>query len=149
MRTHDEEQDEEHIAADLWCENGWVFTQPTGKPLDPRADHDERESLLEAASVPLRAIADVTGRSPGSAAQMRAATCHVPDAIREGTARQVGGLLWTEADDTSDLPGEHRAAIRQLSEVLPPRWRERPAEVFRGDGGGSSTGVSVPTRRGE
>jgi hypothetical protein len=166
LRTHDEEQDDERLTAgDLWHEDGWMFTQPTGKPLDPRADHDEWKSLLEAAgvrdarlhdarhtaatmllvlNVPLRAIADVMGWSPGSAAQMAGRYMHVPDAIREGIARQVGGLLWTEADDdASDLTEEHRAAIRQLAEALPPRWRERLAEVFPDDAGGTA-GVPVP-----
>jgi hypothetical protein len=27
-----------------WQEGGWVFTQPTGRPADPRADHTEWKS---------------------------------------------------------------------------------------------------------
>ncbi|WP_433267293.1 hypothetical protein ACQPZF_01075 [Actinosynnema sp. CS-041913] len=93
--------------------------------------------------MPLRVIADVMGWSPGSAAQMAGRYMHVPDAIRESIARQVGGLLWTEgADDASDLTEEHRAAIRQLAEALPSRWSERLAEVFPDDAGGTA-GVPV------
>lgn len=167
LRDHDEEQDEERIiAGELWNEQGWMFTQPTGKPLDPRADHDEWKSLLDAAgvrdarlddarhtvatvllvlNVPLRAIADVMGWSPGSAAQMAGRYIHVPDAIRQGIARQVGGLLWTddEGDALPELTAEHRAAVRRLAEILPPQWRERLAEVFPDDAGGAA-GVPVP-----
>lgn len=167
LRTHDEEQDDDRIAAgDLWQAGGWMFTQPTGKPLDPRADHDEWKSLLEAANVrdarlhdarhtaatmllvlnvPLRAIADVMGWSPGSASQMAGRYIHVPDAIRRGIADQVGRLLWAaEEEDSSDLTAEHRVAIRHLAEMLPPRWRERLAEVFPDDAEGGAAGVVVP-----
>lgn len=35
----------------MWEEGGWMFAQPTGKPIDPRADHREWKALLEAAGV--------------------------------------------------------------------------------------------------
>jgi len=43
--------EEQRLAADLWCGDGWVFAQPNGKPTDPRADYGEWKALLAAAGV--------------------------------------------------------------------------------------------------
>lgn len=110
---HDEQQDEErHHARDLWQEGGWIFTQPNGKPLDPRADHQEWKNLLKAAGVrearlhdarhtaatmllvlkvPPRVVMEIMGWSEMS---MTSRYQHVPDELRQGIAEQVGGLLW-------------------------------------------------------
>jgi hypothetical protein len=45
-RTQDAER---KLAADLWQDDGWVFAQANGRPIDPRADYDEWKTLLEAA----------------------------------------------------------------------------------------------------
>lgn len=110
---HDEKQDEErHHAGELWQEGGWIFTQPNGKPLDPRADHQEWKALLEAAGVrearlhdarhtaatmllvlkvPPRVVMEIMGWSEMS---MTSRYQHVPDELRQGIANQVDGLLW-------------------------------------------------------
>lgn len=110
--AHQEQQDKEcDHAGDLWQEGGWVFTQPTGKPLDPRADYEEWGALLKAAvvrparlhdarhtaatmllvlKVPPRAVMDVTGWAEAS---MTSRYQHVPDELRQGIAKRVGGLL--------------------------------------------------------
>jgi hypothetical protein len=35
------QQPERTLAGDLWDERGFVFTKPTGQPLDPRSDNRE------------------------------------------------------------------------------------------------------------
>ena len=164
LRLHDEAQDDErHLAGDLWQESGWMFTQPNGKPIDPRADHEEWKSLLAAArvrdarlhdarhtaatmllvlGVHERAVMDMMG---WSSAAMRRRYMHVPDQLREQIADQVGGLLWTtsQGEDDPELTAEQWDAVRRLAEALPPQLRERLAEVFPDDEPGSA---GVPTR---
>lgn len=107
-------------AANLWQDNGWVFAQPTGKPIDPRADYGEWKELLAAAGVREarlhdarhtaatfllvlgvsdRAAMDVMGWSK---ADMAKRYMHVPDEVRHRIARQIGGLLWDGQDDDGD-----------------------------------------------
>ncbi len=47
---HRQDQEREHAGTE-WHEGGWMFTQPTGKPIDPRRDHDEWKALLQEAGV--------------------------------------------------------------------------------------------------
>ena len=52
LLEHRQAQDEErNRAANLWQNDGWVFAQPTGKPIDPRADYGEWKALLADAGV--------------------------------------------------------------------------------------------------
>lgn len=37
---------ERELAGDLWHESDFMFTQPNGKPIDPRSDHNEWKALL-------------------------------------------------------------------------------------------------------
>lgn len=121
LRDHDDEQDEERQAAgDVWEEGGWMFAQPNGRALDPRADHDEWKALLQASNVrdarlhdarhtaatmllvlgvPARAVMDVMGWSTASMAHRYQ---HVPDELRKRIAQQLGGLLWGEEHDDDD-----------------------------------------------
>ena len=107
--TQDKERE---IAAQLWTRGGWVFTQPNGRPIDPRADHDSWKALLKAAGVrdarlhdarhtaatmllvlgvPTRAVMEVMGWS-----QMAMTTRyqHLAPELIAGIAEQVAGLLW-------------------------------------------------------
>ncbi len=109
---------ERHVAANLWSEGGWMFTQPTGRPVDPRADLTEWHALLAAAGVrparlhdarhtaatmllvlkvPTRAVMDVMGWSQAS---MAARYQHVPIEVLTNIAGQVAGLLWGETSPT-------------------------------------------------
>lgn len=46
------EQDRERARArDLWVEKGYVFTSPTGEPLNPNTDYHKWKELLKAADV--------------------------------------------------------------------------------------------------
>ena len=52
LLQHEERQKaERERAGSEWHEGGFVFTQPNGKPLDPRWDLDEWKQLLEEAGV--------------------------------------------------------------------------------------------------
>jgi integrase len=125
LQGHRSAQDaERELAADLWHGGGWVFAQPTGKPVDPRADYAEWQALLKAAGVrparlhdarhtaatmllvlkvPTRAVMDVMGWSQVS---MTSRYQHVPGEVLRDIACMVGGLLWQpEADDTDSVSG--------------------------------------------
>lgn len=121
LKHHREVQDaEREHAGTEWHEGEWVFTQPNGKPIDPRADHDEWKSLLADAGVrdarlhdarhtaatmllvlkvPLPAIMEVMGWSEASVAKRYV---HVPNEVILGIAGQVEQLLW--AAKPSDKP---------------------------------------------
>lgn len=121
LRQHREDQAAERdLAADLWQEGGWVFTQPTGQPLDPRGDlrdwhtlldeaevrtarlHDARHTaatMLLVLKVPTRAVMDVMGWSNVS---MASRYQHVPLELLLGIAQDVGGLLWKAPDHQAD-----------------------------------------------
>ncbi len=119
---------ERQQAGSLWVAGDWVFAQPTGKPLDPRADYEEWRELLKAAKVrparlhdarhtaatmllvlkvPTRAVMDVMGWSNAS---MAGRYQHVSAEVLTGIARQVGGLLWA-ADDNQDEGDEEGGAV--------------------------------------
>lgn len=115
LREHKKAQDvERDFAGSEWHEGGWVFTQPTGKPIDPRRDHDEWKSLLQEAQVrdarlhdarhtaatmllvlgvPARAVMEVMGWSQVS---MTTRYQHIPSELVTGIAKQVGEHLWEE-----------------------------------------------------
>ncbi|MCO8274773.1 site-specific integrase [Actinoplanes sp. TRM 88003] len=113
LRLHKAAQDiERQRAAQLWEEGDWVFAQPNGRPIDPRADHDAWKALLQEAGVrdarlhdarhtaatillvlgvPTRAVMEVMGWS-----QMAMTTRyqHLAPELVNGIAEQVAGLLW-------------------------------------------------------
>ncbi|MDQ2881634.1 MAG: tyrosine-type recombinase/integrase [Actinomycetota bacterium] len=97
-----------------------MFAQPTGKPVDPRADYGEWKDLLTAAGVrearlhdarhtaatmllvlgvAERAVMDIMGWSKIDMAQRY---MHVPDELRQRIASQLGGLLWKASEDDDD-----------------------------------------------
>ncbi|WP_067509254.1 site-specific integrase [Actinoplanes sp. TFC3] len=115
LRQHREAQGEERrMAAQLWFEDGWVFTSPTGRPLNPNTDYHDWKELLKKASVrdgrlhdarhtaatvlmilgvQERAVMDVMGwATTGMAARYQ----HVTDQLRVDIAEQVGRLLWSQ-----------------------------------------------------
>jgi integrase len=113
LKEHKRVQDEERrIAGQLWEEGNWVFAQPNGRPIDPRADHDAWKRLLVEAGVrdarlhdarhtaatmllvlgvPTRGVMEVMGWS-----QMGMTTRyqHVGQDVVTAIAGQVEGLLW-------------------------------------------------------
>jgi integrase len=121
---HRRAQDKEReLAADLWHEGDWVFAQPTGRPIDPRADYEDWRDLLKEAKVrearlhdarhtaatmllvlkvPTRAVMDVMGWSQAS---MATRYQHVPIEVLNGIAKQVEELLWRPTRTGGDDDG--------------------------------------------
>jgi len=115
LREHHAEQaHERERAGQLWQVGGWVFTAPTGAPINPNADYHEWKRLLLAAGlrdgrlhdarhtaatvllllgVPERAVMGLMGWSTTA---MAARYQHITDPIRRDVAARVGGLIWAE-----------------------------------------------------
>jgi integrase len=115
---------ERKLAAELWQDDGWVFAQTNGRPIDPRADYKEWKALLRSAgvrearlhdarhtaatmllvlNVPSRMVIDLMGWSQLSMTQRYQ---HVPDQLRRDVADKLGHLLWStnDGDRASDHP---------------------------------------------
>lgn len=103
---------ERERAANEWEEGGWMFTQPNGKPLDPRRDLDEWKAVLTEAGVrearlhdarhtaatvllilgvPDRTVMDLMGWSTIS---MKQRYMHVTDALRRDVADRLNSYFW-------------------------------------------------------
>jgi len=123
LKQHRAEQDRERLTAgQLWQESSYVFTSPTGRPLNPRTDHAEWKRLLKHAKVPDRRLHDarhtaatvllllkipertVMGVMGWSNTAMAARYQHIIAAIRRDVAQSVGGLLWRPAETVADAP---------------------------------------------
>ncbi|GGV04252.1 site-specific integrase [Kitasatospora herbaricolor] len=113
FRKQREAQDRERQAArQLWVDKGYVFTSPTGEPLNPNTDYHEWKDMLQAAGVrdarlhdarhtagtvllilgvPERIVMAIMGWSSTSMAKRYQ---HVTDPILRDTARKIQGLLW-------------------------------------------------------
>jgi integrase len=119
LKQHKAEQERERqTAAQLWQETGYVFTTPTGGPLNPRTDYTEWKRLLERAGVPERRLHDarhtaatvllllqipdrtVMAIMGWSNTAMAARYQHIIAAIRRDVATQVGDLLWNPAEES-------------------------------------------------
>lgn len=116
LRRHKEEQARERaLARDLWVEKEYVFTSPTGEPLNPNTDHHRWKDLLKAAGVregrlhdarhtaatvllilgvPEAVVDRIMGWEPGKSARMRRRYQHLTGQVLQQTAAKVGGLLW-------------------------------------------------------
>lgn len=113
LMTHKEAQakEREHAGSE-WHDEGWMFAQPNGKPIDPRADHAEWKALLKETGirearlhdarhtaatvllvlgVPERAVMEIMGWSNSSMAKRYQ---HITAGLRRSIANQVGGFLW-------------------------------------------------------
>ncbi|MFH9739284.1 tyrosine-type recombinase/integrase [Streptomyces roseolus] len=116
LRRHKEDQARERARArDLWTEKGYVFTSPTGEPLNPNTDYHKWKELLKAAGVRDARLHDarhtaatvllilgvsdavvdaIMGWEPGKSARMRRRYQHLTSRVLKDTAAKVGGLLW-------------------------------------------------------
>jgi len=116
----DEQERERRLARDLWVEKDYVFTSPTGEPLNPNTDHHKWKELLEAAGlragrlhdarhtagtlllilgVPDTVVDAIMGWEPGQSARMRRRYQHLTNRVLRDTADRVGGLLWGQSAD--------------------------------------------------
>jgi integrase len=122
LARHRSEQERERRAApDLWAEKGYVFTTPTGEPLSPNTDHHQWKALLKAAGirdgrlhdarhtagtvllilgVPDTVVDVIMGWEPGQSARMRRRYQHLTARVLKDTAGKIGGLLWSERDES-------------------------------------------------
>jgi integrase len=101
----------EHAGSE-WHEGGWMFTQPNGRPVNPRADWQEWKDILAqadvrdarlhdarhtAATVLLllgvhpRVVMDVMG---WSTAAMQRRYMHVTEELRRDVANQLNRHFW-------------------------------------------------------
>ncbi|MCZ4509767.1 tyrosine-type recombinase/integrase [Streptomyces sp. ActVer] len=116
LRLHKEQQERERaLARDLWVEKGYVFTSPTGEPLNPNTDFHRWKDLLKAAKVrdarlhdarhtaatvllllgvPDTIVDRIMGWEPGKSARMRSRYQHLTSSVLQQTAAKVGALIW-------------------------------------------------------
>ncbi|GAB3920026.1 site-specific integrase [Microlunatus endophyticus] len=133
LRDQQKEQSEmRQRARQLWEDGDWVFTSPTGAPLNPNSDYHRWKALLKEAGVrdarlhdarhtaatvllvlgvPERTVMGIMG---WSSTAMAARYQHVTDPIRKVVAGQVGGLLWA-AEAPSEDPIETRSETTKVS----------------------------------
>ncbi|MBV9844999.1 MAG: tyrosine-type recombinase/integrase [Kutzneria sp.] len=113
LMAHKEAQDKEHlVAGNMWQPGEWMFTQPNGKPVDPRSDAYEWKALLAEAGVrdarlhdarhtaatvllllgvPERTAMEFMGWSNSKLAQRYQ---HITAAMRDDVANRVNAFLW-------------------------------------------------------
>ncbi|MFG2579594.1 tyrosine-type recombinase/integrase [Streptomyces solisilvae] len=116
LQQHKEVQERERmLARDLWEEKGYVFTSPTGEPLNPNTDFHRWKDLLKAAKVrdgrlhdarhtaatvllllgvPDTVVDRIMGWEPGKSARMRSRYQHLTSPVLQQTAAKVGALIW-------------------------------------------------------
>lgn len=119
-----EQQREREHAANVWDEQGWVFATATGKPINPRTDHDQWKALLKAAEVrdarlhdarhtaatmllvlgvQPRAVMDVMGWSHIG---MTTRYQHMTSELTVAIADQIGNLYWSNTDEDDEDDGD-------------------------------------------
>ncbi|MEV4762570.1 tyrosine-type recombinase/integrase [Micromonospora chokoriensis] len=130
LRQHRREQEaERETAAQLWTDTGYLFTTPTGGPVNPRTDYTEWKRLLTraglrdgrlhdarhtAATVLLilgvaeRAVMGIMGWSDSGMARRYQ---HLTGQVRRDVAKRVGGLLWQPAQSADDDPDDGAAGV--------------------------------------
>lgn len=113
LGRHREEQEVQRgRAAQLWRDGGYVFTTPTGEPINPSTDYHQWKRLLVDAGlrdarlhdarhtaatvllilgVPERAVMGLMGWSTTA---MAARYQHITGAVRHDVAERVSGLIW-------------------------------------------------------
>ncbi|MGH3490490.1 MAG: tyrosine-type recombinase/integrase [Actinopolymorphaceae bacterium] len=153
LRRHrDEQAVERALARNLWSEGGWVFTSPTGEPVNPSTDyqwtvllkkagvrngrlHDARHSaatVLLVLGVPQRTVMAIMGWSTTAKA---ARYQHVTDPIRRSVPERVGRALVGHRG-----PGQHGATPVGQRQMRQERRQGRRATPRRGLARRSSLG---------
>jgi integrase len=130
LHQHKRTQDADRLkAAQLWTDDDWVFTTPTGGALNPRTDYTEWKRLLKkaglrdgrlhdarhtAATVLLvlevaeRAVMGIMGWSDSG---MTKRYQHLTAQVRRDVATRVGGLLWQPPLAGSVVPDGGAAGV--------------------------------------
>ena len=120
LAHRDIQEQERRTAGSMWEDNGFVFAQPNGRPVDPKADYQAWKDLLTEAGVRearlhdarhtaattllvlnigTRAVMDLMGWSSSS---MAARYQHVSDDLRHDIADSLGGLFWDATETTTE-----------------------------------------------
>jgi integrase len=124
LTTHQlAQQGEQEIAGSLWKNEGWVFTNHVGGPVQPTEDHRAWKALLVSAGVrdarlhdarhtaatmllvlgvPLVAVMELMGWSDASMARRY---MHVTEEIINSVADQVSGHLWGDQSGEGEQTG--------------------------------------------
>jgi integrase len=132
LTLHRTEQDRERQHAGTeWREGGWMFTQPDGRPIDPRRDladwkalprdagvrdarlHDARHTaatVLLLLGVPERAAMEFMGCSNSAMAKRYQ---HVTAVLRNDIAKRLSNFLWNESRSERPLAGGRCPACGQ------------------------------------
>jgi integrase len=116
----EKQQAEREYAGSVWEEGGWMFTQPNGRPIDPRRDWEEwKELIVEAgvrdarlhdarhAAATVLAVLNVNqrvtmGLMGWSDASMPQRYQHMIGAVQRNVADQIEGLLWKPTETVSE-----------------------------------------------
>ncbi len=142
LRLHKEQQDRERaLARDLWVEKGYVFTSPTGEPLNPNTDYHKWKDLLKAAKVrdarlhdarhtaatvllilgvPDTVVDRIMGWEPGKSARMRSRYQHLTGPVLQQTAAKVGALIWGSSPTPHQHPPTPGGPVPDPSQSLAP-----------------------------
>jgi len=137
LHAHQVEQERERAdARQLWRDEGWVFTNQTGQPINPRTDSNEWKRLLRDAGLREARLQDARHtaatvllvlRQPTpmvmslmgwSSESMAARYQHVTDALRSEVASQVGDLIWNPAAGIGDQGATLAVGRGSLEAVL-------------------------------
>jgi integrase len=140
LKRHKEEQERERaLARDLWVEKGYVFTSPTGEPLNPNTDFHRWKDLLKAAKVrdgrlhdarhtaatvllllgvPDTVVDRIMGWEPGKSARMRSRYQHLTSPVLQQTAAKVGALIW--GSTPHQFPSTPGGSVSDLSQSPVP-----------------------------
>ncbi len=113
LKHHREAQAKERAAAcEMWTEGDYVFTSPTGRPLNPSTDYHHWKALLDRAGVPERRLHDarhtaatvllllgvpertVMSVMGWASTAIAARYQHVVAAARRDVAVRIGDLIW-------------------------------------------------------
>lgn len=121
LEAHEQvQQAEREHAGTVWEEGGWMFTQPTGKPLDPPRDWEEWKALVAEAGVrdarlhdarhaaaTVLAVLNVNqrvtmGLMGWSDPSMPLRYQHMIGTVQRSVADQIEGLLWKPSASPSE-----------------------------------------------
>ena len=104
---------ERRRAAQLWVDDGWIFTDETGGPINPRTDWDAWKRLLKSAGVRDGRLHDarhtaatvllllgvhertIMGVLGSSTTAMASRYTHLVALIHSDVASRLDGLLWS------------------------------------------------------